>query len=417
MTILYVSTGANKLKVFEVDDATGNFIRLVQTIDPIVDPLPELGQDGKPVPKTGTFGPVTEWVEKHPKYDLVYAFTSFWSASPAVVTTFRIVDSESGRLQKLGRVETGGLQAAHATFSPDQSILCVSHHNDGNVAFFDCSKDCVALSSPIKILSTPEVKPGTRTSKFPSVCPSIHHSSYSPNGKFLLTTDSSKQGRVWTYLVDKQGIPLDDTPSSSLKVTFVSPSPGWLAYTLSKTLIQLDYRIRRSAVHPNGRYVYLLFEMSPVLQVYEIDTNGKIFGDCLQEIPAIDPAYFTHGWGGKWTGVGISAPAELYVTESEVLISNRGMKTRMGSAESSIRIFGMEEDGAKLVPRQVLETPGPVRYFWMNKESTKIFSGTHSCQPPVVETYVRDEAGGSFTKVGEANVGMDVMCIAPLKES
>jgi hypothetical protein len=36
MTILYVATDANRLKVIEIDDETGKFVRLIQEIDPIV---------------------------------------------------------------------------------------------------------------------------------------------------------------------------------------------------------------------------------------------------------------------------------------------------------------------------------------------------------------------------------------------
>jgi 6-phosphogluconolactonase (cycloisomerase 2 family) len=286
----------------------------------------------------------------------------------------------------------------------------VAHHNDGNLAFFDCHQDD-ALTGPIKVVVTPEVNPGTRSSDIPNCCPSVHHVTYSPNGNYLLASDSSKQGRVWTYAVNEKGIPANhdgDIPTSFLKVTFVSPPPGWMAYLLSKFLFGMNYRIRRAVLHPNGKYVYLLMEFNAVLQVYEIDKNGKIYGDCLQEIPTIDPDY----WSSKWTGVGMSAAAELYATETEVLLSNRGMKSRVGSAESSIRIFGMEEAGARLVPKQLLETSGPVRHFWMNDDSTKLYSGVTMGTPQVIETFVRSQSGVPFEKVGEANVEMDVLCIA-----
>jgi 6-phosphogluconolactonase (cycloisomerase 2 family) len=417
MAILYVSTGANKLKVVEVDDATGNLIQIVQTIDPVVDPLPLRRDDGSPLPTKGMFVPVTEWVENHPALPLVYAFTSFWSDATAVVTTFRIVDPATGRLTRLGRVETGGYQAAHATFSPDGTRMVVSHHNSGTLSFVDVTNDGT-LTAPVKTVEIPELRPETRTMRFPRCLPSLHHVGYGPNRKYLLACDVSKQGRVWTFAVDAHGVPLSDRPTSHWKPTFVTKINTWLGWTVKSALGLPEYRIRRAVVHPNGKYVYMLMEFNNVLQVYEIDAKGKIAGDCLQEIPTIDPGFFKHSyWGNdsKWTGVALNSAAELYVTESEVLVSNRGMTTRLGQGENSIRIFSIQEEGAKLVPKQMVGTAGPVRFFWKDRNCTRLYSGVNQSSPPqVIETFVRDSTSGLFTKVGEADVEMDVICIASM---
>jgi 6-phosphogluconolactonase (cycloisomerase 2 family) len=154
-------------------------------------------------------------------------------------------------------------------------------------------------------------------------------------------------------------------------------------------------------------------EMNAVIQIYEVDDRGKIYADCLQEIPAINPDYFSNK---KWTGIAMHGPAEMYVTETELLVSNRGMTSRLGSSESGIRIFNIEDGGSKLTPKQVLDTTtcgGPVRHFWMNEESTKLYAGINMGTPEVVHTYTRNDPSCTFTKLeGEANVDMDVLCIA-----
>jgi 6-phosphogluconolactonase (cycloisomerase 2 family) len=414
MAILYISTSANKLKVIEVDDDTGNLLQIVQTIEPVVDPLP-IPLDGKPLPTSGFFHPVTEWVEKHPKLNLVYAFTSFWSSAPAIISTFRISSQTDGTLTKLGQISTHSLQAAYVTFSPDQSHLVVAHHNDGAVVFFDCTQD-KSLDDPVKILATPELQQGTRTSKFPYCLPSIHHVCYSPNGAYMLTSDVSKQGRVWTYAVNSHGLPLDDTPTSSLKPTVICPVDPWVGWLLKTTMNFPKYRIRRALVHPNGRFVYLMMESSNFLQFYEIDQHGKISADCLQEVPTIDPAYLRNSyWGNsKWHGMAMNSASELYVTETEILVSNRCVKVPyLGFGESSIRIFDLVDNGAKLVLKQVVETLASVRHFWKSKDCTKLYSGINLGRPEVIETFIRDNPNDKFRKVGEANVEMDVLCIVP----
>jgi hypothetical protein len=108
----------------------------------------------------------------------------------------------------------------------------------------------------------------------------------------------------------------------------------------------------------------------------------------------------------------------LVTTATEVLVSNRGYQTFLGSAESGIRIFNVDNYGARLVPQQFLTTAGPVRHFSMDKNATKIHSGVNMAKPQLIETFVRsqnvDDEGvhENFERVGAADVGMDVMCIA-----
>lgn len=177
-------------------------------------------------------------------------------------------------------------------------------------------------------------------------------------------------------------------------------------------------RIRRTLVHPNGKYVYLAMEYANVVQVYEIDNKGKISGDCLQEVPTIDEGYFRRGYFGannKWHGLAVNGLAELHVTETELMVSNRCMTApHIGSGETSIRIFDIGDDGAKLVLKQVLETMGLVRHFRKSKDSTKVYSGINTGNLKVIETFVRDSPQDNFRKVGEANIEMDVMCIVPM---
>ena len=535
MTILYVATSKNRLKVIELKKKTGDLVRLVEDISPIVQPClvnddeenscaeaafigedireNEIGTNGSYNKFFGSWSlgsfssseaATTEWIERHPTFNsLLYVFTSFWNRTSAVVTTYRIlgVDNHNdndcktsskisyrGRLKKLGSVKTKGLHVSHVTFSPDHfryinngnsnvnskkspSAMCVGHYLDGSLSFFDCSRDA-ALDEPIRVVMLPEVRPETRNTTFPNPLPSIHHVTYNPhptttdlknkNGndgdelcKYLLVSDTSKQGRVWTYTVDSTGLPISERPVSFRRVTYITPPSGWLTRILTGSWVVglADYRIRRCIVHPHGRYVYMLLEFNAVIQVYEIDPfTGRISGDCLQEIPAIDPSYFH--WN-KTTGVGVHASAELYVTATEVFVSNRGFNFWGGAAESSVRIFSIEDNGAKLVPKQSLECNGPVRHFvpihhnsclcteTASTSSNKYFSsspvalfvgsnkgqkrGTSNDQSSSgfndknsasIEIFVRrdpEALGGTFERVGFANVGMDdITCLAVL---
>mmetsp|Transcript_4158 Transcript_4158/g.9385 ORF Transcript_4158/g.9385 Transcript_4158/m.9385 type:complete len:272 (+) Transcript_4158:1052-1867(+) len=267
---------------------------------------------------------------------------------------------------------------------------------------------------------------------------------------YLLVSDTSKQARVWTFEVDSLGLPLSSRPVSFRKVSYITPPSGWLTRILTGSWVVglADYRIRRCVVHPNGRYVYMLLEFNTVIQVYEIHpVTGRISGDCLQEVSAIDPDYFA-GWK-KATGAAIHASAELCVTESEVFVSNRGtgvLSKGNNWAESGVRIFSIENDGAKLVPKQYLPCGGPVRHFVAlssddclasssQSSVVRLFAGsdkgrqtstpqlnsvgsTSTGNSASIETFVRsdpEDTGGTFERAGVANVGMDdITCIAVL---
>ena len=532
MTILYVATDANRLKVIEIDDETGKFVRLIQEIDPIVNDTLianastggannniDYDDDGSAstlgsylggiiggtgttkATTTMTMTTTTEWIERHPTFPLLYVFTSFFNKAISIVTTYRIIGGSinddcnsdkimKGRLKKLGEIQTGGMHVSHVTFSPDSyyassnnnnnnTTMCVGHYIDGHISFFDCSQDGAALQDPVRIVVLPEVRPETRNTTFPNCLPSIHHVTYNPYPnnnvddkeekeqeeeadvlicRYLLVSDTSKQGRVWTYEVNSKGIPSSGKPISSRKVTLITPPPGWLSQLVNWSVGLANYRIRRCVVHPNGLYVYILLEFNAVIQVYEINPyTGRMSGDCLQEIPTIDPEYFggsnqynnsssSSSSSSKFTGMSIHAPAELSCTTNELFVSNRGFNyggpgSRFSfgkGAESGVRIFTIEDNGLKLVPKQNLNCCGPVRHFFHNNNNdvvNKLYvgsdktagrGGNNSNHSGVnntsasIETFVRrqpEALGGEFERVGSpAHVGMDtITCIALLE--
>lgn len=300
---------------------------------------------------------------------------------------------------------------------------------------------------------------------FPNPLPSIQHVTYNPRPIdddigteqciYLLVSDTSKQARVWTYAVDSIGLPVSNQPISFRKVTYITPPSGWFTRLLTSSWFAglAEYRIRRCVVHPHGRYVYMLLEFNAVIQVYEMNPmTGRIAGDCLQEVTAIDPDYFR--WK-KTTGAAVHASAELYATATEVFVSNRGFDCNPwggGSVESGVRIFAIEEDGAKLVPKQFLRCGGPVRHFLCDNRRcrgaesspspTTLFVGSDkglqrrrvpktgasasnsigvddNTSGACVEVFLRrdpEALGGRFERIGLANVGMDnITCIAVLK--
>jgi 6-phosphogluconolactonase (cycloisomerase 2 family) len=430
---LYIGSRENKLGVFQVDDETGVLIRTVDVIDPVIEnsllpPQPERGFWSLASPSSYT--PSTGWILRHPHLDLIYAFTGFRSQREALVTTY-LVDRPTGKLTKLGVCSTGGLHVSYATFSPDGSVLAVCHLNDGRLCFFDCTAESNSgvLETPIRVVETPELRSDTRTTDFPNCLPSLHHCLYTPDGKFLLTVDSSSQSRIWTYPVDSRGLVVSNHASSNIKIRAIQPPPGAMISLAMSQIFQSQCKLRRVAIHPDGAYAYILLETHSVIQVYEITKTGTILADCLQEIPCIDPSFFDRSlppWKQTFVGVAANMAAELLATRHGLWVSNRGLKLIAGRVDNSVRFYEYQDDGARLAYQTHVDPQGPVRHFAHlesgggggGESSTMILTGMNHKDPGVVETFVKSTSvsEGGFKKVGEAATGLDVLCIVPVPE-
>ena len=403
MSILYVSTGENKLSAVSVDE-NGNLVRILQTVDPVVDPLPPNLPE-----KIGRFMKMqtpTEWISRHPKYPILYALTSFWNEHEAIITAFKIGDD--GMLTKIASQNTGGHQAAQGTFSPDWSTYAIAHHNGGKLSLFDVSKRDV-LDKPILVITPPELEPGTfeapKAGTLNQGCPGLHGLSYSPNGKFMLVADVV-QNAVFSYAVNDKGIPTQpNTPTSQVVCTTSITPSSWLQKLIGWMFALKSPRPRRAAVHPSGKYMYMMHEWTSHIQIYSIDEEGKIDPTLLNEVCCYDPAL-----KGAWVGIGMTAVAELEACDDNLILSVRGMSTFGGRAESSVRLFEYVDGGENLKSIGTLEgITAPVRHFY--RKGNVIWVGFNSSKMPLVKKY--EKRGDKWTLKGEADVGMDVFCISP----
>jgi len=434
-TILYVSTEANKIAVVKVDDL-GNRVETVQTIDAVVDPLPE----GVQAPSTPSHKLETGWINKHPQYKLLLVLTSFWISHPAILTTFRI--EKDGTLTKLARCSTGGFHACYATFSPDDSTYCVAHHNCGRVVFFDVTEDQGITEGPLQTIRAPIVDPDhsaliePQDSSLGMGVPNTHHVLYAPNRKYLLVVDAM-QHAVLTYAVNERGRPIannndkDDTaiqPTSSQIVTTDQTNVSWFQNALKWILSKLispgfPQRIRRAALHPSGKFIYILYEFANTVQVYGIDETGKMDGTCLCDMKIAEIDTLTQYW---WIGVGITAAAEMTASSDGLMVSVRGKPAPGCRADSCVRTLTYVDEGRQLAYQQRMETHSAVRHFACTTEPSSVpgedpvkvvWVGINSALYPMVQKYRMVPSSERYELTGEANVGMDVFCVVPLPVS
>lgn len=202
-----------------------------------------------------------------------------------------------------------------------------------------------------------------------------------------------------------------------------NPPPGALTSLVTTQIFQSPGRIRRVVFHPNGRYIYLLFESHSVIQVYEY-ANGRILADCLQEIPSIDPSFFDRTlppWKQTMAGMATNMASELVATEEGLWVSNRGLLPLrgVGRAENSIRCFDYQDKGARLVAKTCVDTRGPIRHFLLpptTPGTTTLMSGTNTADPGVIEIFTVTTNSAEIKKKGEIVTGLDTLCLLALPE-
>ena len=420
----YLGTDSSQVHVVKVSglDDKNNEELQAETIQTVETPNP------RNLPSGVYNGVSTEWIARHPKLNLLYVLTSYWNLLEACVTTYEI-STEDGTLIKLGERSTEGYQATYATFSADQSVFVIAHHNDGKLVFFDC-RDDNALETPLMVLTAPEVVPGTRrevkrNDGFP-VLPSLHHIQYSPNGKYLLAVDPS-QDCVFTYAIDERGLPKAKVPTSVFQGSSNYPIYGLFQRLITKYVLKCHQRARRVAIHPNGKYVFVLYESINRIQIYSISETGVIDSkNCWQDISTLDPNLVSSKY---WpVGITLQLASELYISPDAktLMVSNRGdRKVPLSRAESSIRAFGVQVDnstantqpqgGISLLPRGTLkEISGPVRHFFpLNQGSDDWIVAAVYQDRQCLQFYEKQEEETSGYKLrGETNVKANVFCIA-----
>ena len=453
MPVYYLSTDANKVAEVVVDDTTGSLVKM--TMYPTAD-----NPDSLPPKSPG--GISTQWIVQHPHLPSLWVtLTSFWNQRPAMLSCFDSSssgDKTNTNLTKMAAEgSTGGREAVHAVFAPtsakeENATLAISHHNDGFVCFFQfptkepptsfMDQPAITLELPVMDEKRINVLPNNNKNRGLSV-PSSHQVFYAPNSaKWLMVVDSS-QSVIFTYECDpKTGLPVPSSSSTSVDdnkneegssdnniyspaFTFTchtdAPALGWFSGIVT-TIKGLGCRPRRVAMSANGEYIYVSYETRNVIQIYHVDQEtGQIDPEkkgYLQEVSTLEPELTKQ----PLIGLTLQASAEMMVVGDSLFVSNRGGVVVAGKGENSVCVYDIR-DGGRLCSSSARVVPcsGPVRHFcvYSQGEYEYLVAGTSNNAEGSLETFRRKiqtangEAGGAFEAVGQAEVGVNVLCVLP----
>ena len=234
----------------------------------------------------------------------VYAVNETNGSNPGKVSAFSFNKSK-GTLSLLNTELSGGDDPCYVATSRDGKWIAVANYTGGSVSVFPVNKD-----GSLQHFSQLMQDSGNSINKERQEKAHVHESVFSPDNKFLFTPDLGLD-KVMIYNFNTNlKKPLSPANSPFVKTTAGSGP-------------------RHITFHPNGRFAYLISELSGTVTVYNYN-NGKLVE--IQQVPA-------HAAGYK----GVIGSAEVVVSPDGNFLyaSNRG-------DENNIAIFSINSSTGKL---------------------------------------------------------------------
>lgn len=258
--------------------------------------------------QTVSCGPNPSYLCLNEKQDRLYAIHGDYSE----VTAFQV--GEDGKLAEMNSVSTYGTNPVHLVVSPNGQSLYVANLETGSLTQLALEQDG-RLGQVRQVLFVPG-EPGHGYISHPhQVC--LHS-----DGKWLLVPCQGRDhgvGKVEVYAIDPQ--------DNHLKEAFV-----WTARKGAEP--------RHVAIHPNGKWVYLVNEKDSTAIFFHFDeTTGTL--EPRQMVTTLPDDYFGPGWA---SGIVMGPEGKA------VYVSNR--------THDSVTVLAIDPETGRLAFRQNLPTEG-----------------------------------------------------------
>ncbi|MDO4265030.1 MAG: beta-propeller fold lactonase family protein [Eubacteriales bacterium] len=223
-----------------------------------------------------------------------------YSIADEGVVAFRIL--KNGTLQRLNSVKINGLRGCHLSISPHDKYICVSGYHDGKMTILEINPDG----------SMGKIKYEVYDSGYGSVAernfrPHVTCSRFTPDCKYIMSCDSGiDQVKIFKYHPSDEVLRQVDAIRCER-----GSSPRFFRFS------------------PDGKYLYLIYEIKNVIEVYTYDAGDR--GPVFEKIQTIGT---TSGKGDE----SMTAACAIRLTRDgkNVLVSNAG--------ENTVTIFSRDED-------------------------------------------------------------------------
>ena len=280
------------------------------------------------------------------------------------------IDKNTGELTLLNAVENTGEGACHISIANNQNFVTVAYYSSGSAATFALTQDG-SLGAEV---SRVEHK-GASVNKERQESPHIHMAFATPNSDLILLPDLGID-QVKVYKASATGK--------------LSPAPNPLV------TIDAGGGPRHVARSPNGKYLYVLHELTGHVTAFEFDGENGI-GSKISTVSTL-PLDFR--------GFNKSADIHVHPNGKYLYASNRG--------HNSLAIFGVDKNTGDLTFLGAKDCGGDwPRAFAIDPSGNFILvANKNSNQISILKI---DHSTGFFDKVGEVATVLAPQCISFLE--
>ena len=236
-----------------------------------------------------------------PNHKFLYSVTEAGLPEGGAVSSFSL-NTTSGDLKLINTQSSNGNHPCYVTVHKSNKWVAVSNYSSGNFEYYPVASDG-SLKTPINTIHH-----GSSVIKGRQDAPHAHSAVYSPDGKYLMVQDLGMD-KIMIYPIDASG------KINTAKSSFVQMAPG--------------SGPRHLEFHPNGKWAYLMEEMSGNLTAMSYK-NGKL--TVLNSVNAY-PSDYKDDFG--------SADVHVSPDGRYVYGSNRGKSNTIG-------IFKIDQSSGKV---------------------------------------------------------------------
>ena len=314
---------------------------------------------GKLTPKgVAAETPDPSWVAVHPSGKFLYAANEAGKAS--TVSAFA-VDAKSGKLTLLNQLPALGEDPCYLSFDKTGKYLLVANYSSGTIAVFPILADG-RLGEHTALVKD---QGATGPNKERQEAPHAHWIGVTPGNLFVLVADLGLDEVLMYRLDESQGLLLPHEPA------FATLDPG--------------AGPRHIAIHPSGRFVYVLNELKSTVTVFSVAAQKKNQPYLVrrQQVPALPK---------NFSGRNDAAEIAVHPEGKYVYASNRG--------HDSITVFAIDEAGGTLSPVVDVPTGGKEpRHFAIDPSGKYLLAENQLSNNIVV--FKIDPATGGLTPTGQ----------------
>jgi 6-phosphogluconolactonase len=305
----------------------------------------------------------------HPNHHFLYAVNetgNYGGKKSGAVTAFSI-DQATGKLTKLNQVASGGADPCYITVDKTGKYVLVANYTGGSIAVFPVLSNGGLGEASAFIQHT-----GHGTNPKRQEGPHAHSIDLSPDNRFAIVDDLGlDETLVYKFDSAKGSLTLNNPP-------FAKAVPG--------------AGPRHFALHPNGKFGYVLDEMGSTVSVFGYDAASGVL-QALQTISSLPK---------NFTGQNDAAEIEVHPSGKFLYASNRG--------HDSIAVFAIDPDKGTLKLIEYVPTKGASpRNFAIDPTGKLIFAENEKSDNIVL--FHIDPPTGRLTPTGKVLDISQPVCI------